>query len=128
MKKVIIIAIVAILGILGFFLIQSNKRQQSPRQAPVRVIRTVNQKALLGPAKPLRHRLEAVRKQNKLVVNDGFKYTLNQLVDAFNYFPRKRNRIFYSIPSTREEITDFSPDSLYRAWSRCWPSAAFPPS
>jgi len=68
---------------------QSNKRQQSPRQSPVRVIRTVNQKALLGPAKPLRRRLEAVRKQNKLVVNDGFKYTLNQLVDAFNYFPRK---------------------------------------
>jgi len=64
---------------------QSNKRQQ----VPTRVVRTVNQKPLIRQAKPLRRRLEAVRKQNQLVVNDDFKYTLNQLVDAFNYFPKK---------------------------------------
>jgi len=70
---------------------QTNQRSAPVRQAqaPAKVIRTVNQKPLVKQAKPLRHRLEAVRKQNQSVVNDSFKYTLNQLVDAMNYYPKK---------------------------------------
>jgi len=70
---------------------QSNQRSAPVRQAqaPVKVLRTVKPKASVKQAKPLRHRLEAVRKQNQLVGNDTFKYTLNQLVDAMNYYPKK---------------------------------------
>ncbi|OUM69190.1 hypothetical protein PIROE2DRAFT_68586 [Piromyces sp. E2] len=71
---------------------QTNQRSAPVRQAqaPVKkTLRTVNQKPSVKQAKPLRHRLEAVRKQNQLVGNDTFKYTLNQLVDAMNYYPKK---------------------------------------
>jgi len=70
---------------------QTNQRSAPVRkaQAPVKVLRTVNQKVNVKQAKPLRHRLEAVRKQNQFAVNDNFKYTLNQLVDAMNYYPKK---------------------------------------
>jgi len=69
-------------------------QRQAPKkvQAPTKqVFRNVSQKASKQQvrARPLRHRLEAVRKQNQNVVEDNFKYTLNQLVDAFNYFPKK---------------------------------------
>jgi len=69
---------------------QTTQRSAPVKQAhaPVKVLRTVNQKAV-KQAKPLRHRLDAVRKQNQMVVNDSFKYTLNQLVDAMNYYPKK---------------------------------------
>jgi len=62
---------------------------QASAPAPVRSVRMVNQKSLNKQAKPLRRRLEAVRKQNQLVESDSFTYTLNQLCDAFNYFSKK---------------------------------------
>ncbi|ORX61075.1 hypothetical protein BCR36DRAFT_579136 [Piromyces finnis] len=72
---------------------QTNQRsapvRQAPAQAPVKVLRSVNQKANVKQAKPLRNRLEAVRKQNQLVGKETFTYTLNQLVDAMNYYPKK---------------------------------------
>jgi hypothetical protein len=66
-------------------------QRQAPKkaQAPMKqVVRNVSSKQQVR-ARPLRHRLEAVRKQNQSVGADNFKYTLNQLVDAFNYFPKK---------------------------------------
>jgi hypothetical protein len=78
--------------------IQSQSSKMTQRQAPKKVqaptkqvFRAVTQKTSKQQvrARPLRHRLEAVRKQNQGVVADNFKYTLNQLVDAFNYFPKK---------------------------------------
>jgi len=64
---------------------QTLKRVQAPTK---QVFRSISSKSQVR-AKPLRHRLEAVRKQNQNVSPDNFKYTLNQLVDAFNYFPKK---------------------------------------
>jgi hypothetical protein len=64
-------------------------QRQAQRQAPVRAVRMVNQKPLIRQAKPLRHRLEAVLKQNQSVGKETFTYTLNQLWDAFNYFSKK---------------------------------------
>ncbi|ORX79406.1 hypothetical protein BCR32DRAFT_328146 [Anaeromyces robustus] len=72
---------------------QTNQISQvvsKPTQASNIVYRNVYQRYGKQQAiKPVRERLNAVRKQNQMVVDDGFKYTLNQLVDAFNYFPKK---------------------------------------
>eukprot|EP00833_Pecoramyces_ruminatium_P016594 jgi/Orpsp1_1/1190626/evm.model.d7180000080204.1 len=67
---------------------QAPKKAQAPTKQVFRVISQKSTKQQVR-ARPLRHRLEAVRKQNQSVVEDNFKYTLNQLVDAFNYFPKK---------------------------------------
>jgi len=60
-----------------------------PSQASNKVYYNTNQRYGKQTVKPLRNRLDAVLRQNQMVVESDFKYTLNQLVDAFNYFPKK---------------------------------------
>jgi len=66
--------------------------QGSTARRSIRASITQKGKQQIRGGKPLRHRLEAVKKQNQRVVPDDFKYTLSQLVDAFNYFPKKSYR------------------------------------